>query len=89
MDIQVEKRLIELKEGSFIFEFNDSLTDENCNDMIERFENSSDQHYRGRVGQTFKEEESIKKSLNQKITFPTLHSGIGSFAELLQRFHFI
>ena len=62
MDMQIEKRLIELKEGSFIFEFNDSLTDENCNDMIERFENSSDQHYRGRVGQTFKEEESIKKS---------------------------
>ena len=48
--MQIEKRLIELKEGSFIFEFNDSLTDENCNDMIERFENSSDQHYRGRVG---------------------------------------
>ena len=31
----------------------------------------------------------FEKSLNQKITFPTLHSGIGSFAELLQRFHFI
>tara|TARA_Y100000590_G_scaffold67399_1_gene73227 strand:- start:6612 stop:7205 length:594 start_codon:yes stop_codon:yes gene_type:complete len=68
MDMQIEKRLIELKEGSFIFEFNDSLTDENCNDMIERFENSSDQHYRGRVGQTFKEEESIKKSTDMVIS---------------------
>ena len=66
--MQIEKRLIELKEGSFIFEFNDSLTDENCNDMIERFENSSDQHYRGRVGQTFKEEESIKKSTDMVIS---------------------
>ena len=54
MDIQVEKRLIELKEGSFIFEFNDSLGKNECDDIIKRFENSSDQHYQGRIGQNLK-----------------------------------
>ncbi len=62
MDIQVEKRLIELKEGSFIFEFNDSLGKNECDDIIKRFENSSDQHYQGRIGQNLKEDVSIKKS---------------------------
>ena len=42
MDIQVEKRLIELKEGSFIFEFNDSLGKNECDDIIKRFENHID-----------------------------------------------
>ena len=40
----------------------------NIKTWIERFENSSDQHYRGRVGQTFKEEESIKKSTDMVIS---------------------
>ncbi|MEC7832868.1 MAG: 2OG-Fe(II) oxygenase [Pseudomonadota bacterium] len=68
MNTQIEKRLIELKEGSFIFEFNDSLNNEQCNDMIERFENSSEDHYQGRIGQKFKQDNTIKKSTDMVIS---------------------
>ena len=68
MNTQIEKRLIELKEGSFIFEFNDSLNNEQCNDMIERFENSSEDHYQGRIGQKFKQDTTIKKSTDMVIS---------------------
>ena len=68
MDMQIEKRLIELKEGSFIFEFNDSLSKDKCDEIIKRFENSSDQHYQGRIGQNFKEDTSIKKSTDMVIS---------------------
>ncbi len=68
MNTQIEKRLIELKEGSFIFEFNDSLNNEQCNNMIERFENSSEDHYQGRIGQKFKQDTTIKKSTDMVIS---------------------
>ena len=68
MDMQIEKRLIELKEGSFIFEFNDSLSKDKCDEIIKRFENSSDQHYQGRIGQNLKEDTSIKKSTDMVIS---------------------
>ena len=68
MNTQIEKRLIELKEGSFIFEFNDSLNNEQCNNMIERFENSSEDHYQGRMGQKFKQDNTIKKSTDMVIS---------------------
>ena len=68
MDMQIEKRLIELKEGSFIFEFNDSLSKDKCEEIIKRFENSSDQHYQGRIGQNLKEDTSIKKSTDMVIS---------------------
>ncbi len=68
MNTQIEKRLIELKEGSFIFEFNDSLNNEQCNNMIERFENSSEDHYQGRIGQKFKKDTTIKKSTDMVIS---------------------
>ena len=66
--MQIEKRLIELKEGSFIFEFNDSLSKDKCDEIIKRFENSSDQHYQGRIGQNLKEDTSIKKSTDMVIS---------------------
>ena len=66
--MQIEKRLIELKEGSFIFEFNDSLSKDKCDEIINRFENSSDQHYQGRIGQNLKEDTSIKKSTDMVIS---------------------
>ena len=66
--MQIEKRLIELKEGSFIFEFNDSLSKDKCDEIIKRFENSSDQHYQGRIGQNLKEDTSIKKSTDTVIS---------------------
>ncbi len=68
MDMQIEKRLIELKEGSFIFEFNDSLSKDKCDEIIRRFEDAPDQHYQGRVGQNFKEDIAIKKSTDMVVS---------------------
>ena len=60
MDIQLDKRLMEAKPGSFIFEFNNSISSENCKDIINRFESSESDHYQGRVGQTFEENADVK-----------------------------
>ena len=68
MDIQIEKRLIESKPGTFIFEFNNSLSDKDCEDIIKRFEQSKDQHYQGRVGQKFEQNTEIKKSTDMVVS---------------------
>ena len=68
MDIQIEKRLIESKPGTFIFEFNNSLNDKDCEDIIKRFEQSKDQHYQGRVGQKFEQNTEIKKSTDMVVS---------------------
>ena len=68
MDIQIEKRLIESKPGTFIFEFNNSLSDKDCEDIIKRFEQSKDQHYQGRVGQNFEQNTEIKKSTDMVVS---------------------
>ena len=60
--MEIEKRLIEVKPGSFIFEFNNSLSEDNCIDIMNRFEESESDHYEGRVGQTFEKNTDIKKS---------------------------
>ena len=62
LDIQLDKRLIESKPGSFIFEFTNSISNKDCQDIIKRFEESEAEHYQGRVGQTFEENTDIKKS---------------------------
>ena len=66
--IQIEKRLIESKPGTFIFEFNNSLSDKDCEDIIKRFEQSKDQHYQGRVGQNFEQNTEIKKSTDMVVS---------------------
>ena len=68
MDIQINKRLIEVKPGSFIYEFHNSLSMDECKDIIIRFENSSDEHYQGRVGQNFTKDEEVKKSTDMVIS---------------------
>ena len=68
MGIQIEKRLIESKPGTFIFEFNNSLSDKDCEDIIQRFEQSKDQHYQGRVGQNFEQNTEIKKSTDMVVS---------------------
>ena len=45
--MEIEKRLIEVKPGSFIFEFNNSLSEDICKDIVKRFEESKDEHYEG------------------------------------------
>ncbi len=52
----------EVKPLSFIFEKEDALPGFLCDNMIERFEAAKDEQYLGRIGQTFEEDRSIKKS---------------------------
>ena len=68
MDIQLDKRLMEAKPGSFIFEFTNSISSTNCKDIINRFESSESDHYQGRVGQTFEENTDVKKSTDMVIS---------------------
>ena len=66
--MEIEKRLIEVKPGSFIFEFNNSLSEDICKDIVKRFEESKDDHYQGRVGQTFEKNTDIKKSTDMVVS---------------------
>ena len=66
--MELEKRLIEVKPGSFIFEFNNSLSEDICKDIVKRFEESKDEHYEGRVGQTFEKNTEIKKSTDMVVS---------------------
>ncbi len=68
MNIEIQKRLIEVKPGSFIFEFNNSIDKTKCEEIIDRFENSKNDHYRGRVGQNYKEDPSIKRSTDMVLS---------------------
>ena len=52
----------EVKPNSFIFVKENALPDFLCDDMVKRFEQSKDEQYQGRIGQTFEEQQSIKKS---------------------------
>ena len=68
MSIQIDKRLIEVKPGSFIYEFQNSLSEDECNQIIDKFEDSQEDHYNGRVGQNFTENVDIKKSTDMVIS---------------------
>ena len=67
-EIKIDKRLIEKSPGSFIFEFDNELSPEKCSEIIQRFENSKDDHYRGRVGPNFEENDSVKQSTDMVIS---------------------
>jgi len=62
------KTLIEVKENSFIFEKQNALTAELCDDMIQRFEAQTDEQYQGRIGQTSSQDNSIKKTTDLVIS---------------------
>ena len=66
--IKIDKRLIEKSPGSFIFEFDNEISPEKCNEIIKRFEESKDDHYRGRVGPNFEENDNVKKSTDMVIS---------------------
>ncbi len=68
MSIQIDKRLIEVKPGSFIYEFQNSLSEDECNQIIDKFEDSKEDHYKGRVWQNFTENVDIKKSTDMVIS---------------------
>ena len=59
------KELSSIKEvapNSFIFIKDDALPGFLCDDMVQRFEQAEDEQYLGRIGQTFEQDTSIKKS---------------------------
>ena len=56
------KTIHEIKPGSFIFEQSDALAEDFCTDVIQRFENASEEQYPGRIGQLADEDTNIKKS---------------------------
>ena len=58
----------ELKPLSFFFEKQDALPDFICDNMVERFEQAGDEQYAGRIGQTFSEESSIKKTTDMVVS---------------------
>jgi len=64
----IEYQLRELKPGSFIYEIHNALPRAACEDMIRRFEANPDQHTRGRLGQDQREENSIKRSTDLRIS---------------------
>lgn len=56
------KTIKEIKENTFIFEKQNALPEELCDNMIERFETQTDEQYQGRIGQTVSQDNSIKKT---------------------------
>jgi len=58
----MEKNILEVKPGSFIFAMENALALDICSEMIERFEKHRDEQYPGRIGQTMDHDESVKRS---------------------------
>ena len=56
------KSIKEVQPNSFIFEQHNALTPALCQEMIARFEQHTDEHYAGRIGQTVNQDSSIKKT---------------------------
>lgn len=56
------RSLKEVAPNSFIFIKDDALPGFLCDDMVQRFEQAEDEQYLGRIGQTFEQDTSIKKS---------------------------
>lgn len=73
-------QLREVKPDSFIFEINNALTTDLCEEIIARFEANPDQQYPGRVGQGAVEEASIKQSTDLVV------SGQGNWKDIDQVF---
>jgi Rps23 Pro-64 3,4-dihydroxylase Tpa1-like proline 4-hydroxylase len=58
----MEKTILEVKPGSFIFAKANALALDVCSEMIDRFEKHSDEQYPGRIGQTIDHDASVKRS---------------------------
>ena len=66
--MQVEKTITplqtikEVKQNTFIFEKHNALSADLCDEMIQRFEQHTEDQYQGRIGQTASEDNTIKKT---------------------------
>ena len=58
----------EIKPNSFIYQIEHALSQAHCDDIIERFEANSEQHYPGRIGPKEQEAQSIKRSTDLRIS---------------------
>ncbi|MBL4711416.1 MAG: 2OG-Fe(II) oxygenase [Gammaproteobacteria bacterium] len=54
--------IIEIKANTFIFEKQNALPFDICQEMIRRFESDTENQYQGRIGQGASEEQRIKRS---------------------------
>jgi predicted 2-oxoglutarate/Fe(II)-dependent dioxygenase YbiX len=61
-------RFVEAKPDTFIFEIKHALSDEQCQQMIERFEASPDMHLAGRIGQQAGTDDGIKKTTDLPVS---------------------
>ena len=52
----------EIKPNTFIFEFKNALSKEDCKSIIHRFEENKEEHHVGKIGQNLTENQNIKKS---------------------------
>lgn len=55
-------KLIEVKPSSFIYEAENALPENLCNDMVRRFEAAVEEQYQGFIGQTVSKDRSVKRS---------------------------
>ncbi len=58
----------ELKPGSFVYRIKGALDNAFCDRVVARFEERADEQYAGRIGQGVAEQESVKKSVDLRIT---------------------
>jgi hypothetical protein len=56
------RTIVEIKPNTFIFEKRNALSPDVCRLAIERFEQHSDEHYEGRIGQNVGKDRNIKKT---------------------------
>jgi hypothetical protein len=61
-------QLCEIKPQSFIYAIPRALAPDLCRDMIRRFEASKDQQYQGRIGRQQRQQTSIKRSTDLRIS---------------------
>jgi len=56
------RTIAEVKPNTFVFEKHGALSAELCQQAIERFEQTTEEQYEGRIGQTVDKDRSIKKT---------------------------
>lgn len=58
----------ELAPGSFIYALDHALDGDTCQKMVDRFEHHPEQQYQGKIGQNATTEQSIKRSIDLRIS---------------------
>lgn len=68
MKLNITMHLREIKPSSFIYEADNALSADVCQDMVDRFEAAVDEQYEGFVGQTVSKDQSVKRSTDLVIS---------------------